>query len=166
MDTLNAPLKFLNSKNGNFSSKVTATAFVNCKASCIYVENSEKISMTNNVLFNAWNYAVQMTQITQVVFNYNTIIGVQSSPSLPEGAALVACMFIEEYLNPASQSTVKENFCIGSSQHGFAFPHTKCTELETNPMAKNTAGSTRIGFIFNTIGEQCQGFSYARAYAN
>lgn len=107
-----------------------------------------------------------MTKIKKVLFNANTIIGVQSSPSLPEGAALVACMFVEEYLDPAFECSIQDNFCLGSSQHGFAFPHTKCTELESNPMAGNTAGATKIGFIFNTIGEQCQGFSYARAYAN
>lgn len=99
---MNAPLKFLNSKNGNYSSSVTRTAFVNCKASCLYIENSEKITIKNNILYNAWNYAAQLTTISKVVFDYNTIIGVQSSPSLPEGAALVACMFIEEYLDPAS----------------------------------------------------------------
>jgi hypothetical protein len=37
LDTLKAPLTFLNSKNGNYSSSVTKVAFTGCKASCIYV---------------------------------------------------------------------------------------------------------------------------------
>lgn len=40
LDSLNAPLTFLSAKNGNYSSKVTETSFVNCKASCIYIKDS------------------------------------------------------------------------------------------------------------------------------
>ena len=34
-----------------------------------------------------------------------------------------------------------------------------------NPFANNTVGSASIGYILNTNGQQCQLFSYARAYA-
>jgi hypothetical protein len=54
---------------------------------------------------------------------------------------------------------------LGSSQHGFAFAHIKCSELEKNPFSNNTAGSAKIGYILNTINEKCQAFSYARAFA-
>ena len=42
---------------------------------------------------------------------------------------------------------------------------TRCDAFETNPIANNTAGSTGIGFIINTNGQQCQAFSYAKAFA-
>ena len=41
----------------------------------------------------------------------------------------------------------------------------RCDEFETNPIANNTAGATQIGFIINTNGQQCQAFSYAKAFA-
>jgi len=37
--------------------------------------------------------------------------------------------------------------------------------METNPYADNTVGSAQIGFILNTIGQDCQAFSYAKAFA-
>lgn len=37
--------------------------------------------------------------------------------------------------------------------------------METNPFANNTVGSAQIGFILNTNNQDCQAFSYAKAYA-
>ena len=84
------------------------------------------------------------------------------------GTELVACFGTYEYINPVTVDvTIKDNFCLGSQGHGFAFPHIKCNELETNPFANNTAGSCQIGFIFNDIStsDGCKAFSYVKAYA-
>lgn len=164
LDTMNAPLTFINVKAGNYSSTVTGTSFVNCKASCVYVLNSEDISLTGNVLYNAWNYHIQLNQITKVVFNNNLMIGVYTKPSVSEGSILVACVHLSHYIAPGS-SSIKNNYCMGSSQHGYVFPFNKCGEEETNPLALNTASSAKIGFILNTIEDSCQSFSYAKAFA-
>ena len=54
---------------------------------------------------------------------------------------------------------------MGSSQHGFACTFSRCGDFEANSIANNTASSCNIGFIFNTNGQQCQAFSYAKAFA-
>ena len=76
-------------------------------------------------------------------------------------------MYVEEYVESSFLVSIKDNFCLGSTQHGFAVPMIKCDEFETNSIANNTAGSCKIGFIINTIGSgnQCQAFSYAKAFA-
>ena len=121
--------------------------------------------MTNNVFYDTYNFGAQIGGVRSVTFSNNLIIGVYTQPTLEENSILVACVYVEEYINPASSVAIKNNFCHGSSQHGFAFPFTKCTEFETNPLANNTVGSAKIGFIINTIGDQCQAFSYAKAFA-
>lgn len=88
---------------------------------------------------------------------------------MAEGTELVACFATYEYINPATDNVaIKNNYCLGSQGHGFAFPHIKCNELETNPFAGNTAGSCQIGFIFNNIptSDNCKAFSYINAYAS
>ena len=40
LDTLNAPLSFINTVDGKSTSLVTSTSFVNCKADCIYIQNA------------------------------------------------------------------------------------------------------------------------------
>lgn len=82
LETLNSPLVFLNLL-GNTTSKVTATSFVNCKANCIYVKNSQGVTISNNVLYNAWVIGAQFSQIKSVSFTDNVIIGVYEKPSLP-----------------------------------------------------------------------------------
>ena len=79
---------------------------------------------------------------------------------------MVACFATFDYISPSDNVNVKNNLCLGSQGHGYALPHIKCDELETNPFRDNTAGSCQIGFIFNNIAaaDGCKGFSYARAY--
>ena len=82
------------------------------------------------------------------------------------GQELVACFATYDYINPATDEvSIRNNFCQGSTAHGWALPHTKCTELDNNVMANNTVGSASIGFIFNVVPGMCVGFSYAKAYA-
>jgi hypothetical protein len=56
LNTINAPLTFINVINSSVVSSVTGTSFLNCKANCIYVQNSRNISITNNVLYEIWTY--------------------------------------------------------------------------------------------------------------
>jgi len=58
MDTLNAPLTFLNALKGNFTSTVADSTFVNCKADCIYIQTSQNITVDSNVFYNVWVIAV------------------------------------------------------------------------------------------------------------
>jgi len=81
LDTLNSPLVFLNLL-GNRSSLVTATSFVNCRANCIYVKNAQLVTLDNNVLYNAWVFGAQFSQIALVSFTNNLIIGVSEKSSL------------------------------------------------------------------------------------
>ena len=75
-------------------------------------------------------------------------------------------MSMYQYSDPATSAIlVKNNDCMGSSQHGFAFPFLKCNQMESNPYANNTVGSANIGYILQTNGQKCQAFSYARAFA-
>ena len=82
LETLNSPLVFLNLL-GNTTSSVTSTSFVNCKANCIYVKNAQFITISNNVLYNAWVFGAQLSQIKSVTFANNVIIGVYEKPTLP-----------------------------------------------------------------------------------
>lgn len=167
LDSLNSPLVFLNTINGNYTSTVSGSTFVNCKANCITLNFANNVTITNNVLFNAWVFGVQASDMKSFSFTNNLIIGVEGKPTIAAGGELVACFATLHYINPVTDRvTIKNNYCSGSQAHGFAVPHTKCTELETNPTANNTVGSAAIGFIINTIGsEQCQGYSYAKAFA-
>lgn len=54
LDTLNAPLTFINTVKGNYTSSVTSSSFVNCKANCIYIQNGQNLTIDNNVFYNAW----------------------------------------------------------------------------------------------------------------
>ncbi len=60
LETLNSPLVFLNLL-GNTTSSVTKTSFVNCKANCIYVKNAQFITISNNVLYNAYVFGAQLS---------------------------------------------------------------------------------------------------------
>jgi hypothetical protein len=164
-DTLNAPLVFLNAQNGNFSSSVTASTFADCQASCLYVKNSNNITFTNNLLYNSYVFGAQVHSTQNLTFERNLIIGVSSKPTLTAGAELVACLYVVQNPDNSSMVSYKENYCLGSEQHGFALPFIACGSPENNPFANNTVGSARIGFILNTNGQQCQAFSYAKAFA-
>jgi hypothetical protein len=170
-DTTASALQFLNVVNGNYSSTITATSFVNCKAWCVNINNInvKNITFTNNVFYNGWVFGVQAVSITNFQFTNNLFIGIVERPTMNFGNELVACFGTYEYINAVTSGVaIKNNFCLGSQGHGFAFPHILCSELETNPFAGNTAGSCQIGFIFNNIpaADNCKAFSYINAYAN
>ena len=120
----------MNTVGGNYTSSVSATSFLNCKANCIYFKNAKNATLTNNVLYNAYVIGAQFSQIQSVSFTNNLIIGVYGKPTLPEGSQLVACLWVEEYVDPSIDNVaIKNNYCMGSSQDGFALPFLKCTEL-------------------------------------
>lgn len=95
---------------------------------------------------------MRATSIKSFQFTKNLFIGITTRPSVAFGGELVACFGTFSYVNPVTDGVVvKDNLCLGSQSHGFAFPHVKCNELEINPFAGNTAGSCYIGFIINNI---------------
>ena len=166
LDSTHSPLVFQSLVGGNYTSVVKSSTFVNCRAFCIKVDTANNITLTNNVLYNAWVFAVQVVKMKSFTFSDNLIIGVDNRPTMTPGQELVACFSSLFYVNAATDKvSVKNNFCQGSAFHGWAIAQIKCDELETNPFANNTIGSAQIGFIFNNIGESCQAFSYIKAYA-
>jgi hypothetical protein len=168
-DTTASALQFLNVVGGNYTSTVTGTSFVNCKAWCVNIDNINGVTFDNNVFYNGWVFGVQAITLKNFQFTNNLFIGIVERPTMSFGTELVACFATYEYVNPATDNvSVKNNFCLGSQGHGFAFPHIQCNELEVNPFAGNTAGSCQIGFIFNNIpaADNCKAFSYINAYAN
>lgn len=40
------------------------------------------------------------------------------------------CFYTEDYINPATSGiSIKNNFCLGASHYGYAFPLIRCNEL-------------------------------------
>lgn len=76
LDSLNAPLVFLNNPNNISTSLVTATSFVNCKAHCIYVQNAKNITIDTNVFYNAWVMGIEALSANNINITNNLIIGV------------------------------------------------------------------------------------------
>ena len=99
---------------------------MNCKASCVYIKNSRNITFTNNVLYNAYVFGVQVTQVQSLTFTNNLIVGVSDKPTLAAGSELVACLYVAEEITNTSMTTITDNYCMGSTQHGFAVPFTTC----------------------------------------
>lgn len=95
-DTLNAPLRFWNSLGGNYTSSVIDSTFTNCGASCVYIKNSQNITFTNNVLYHAYVFGVQIGQTQSLIFTNNLIIGVMDKPTITAGSELVACVYVEQ----------------------------------------------------------------------
>lgn len=165
VETLKSPLVFYNSIGGNYTSSVTATSFTNCMANCLYIKNSHNITFENNVLYRSYVFGAQVTMAKSLSFQDNLIIGITAKPSFSEGQELTACLYVEDEVTNTSLTTIKNNYCMGSSQHGFAVPFARCGEFEINHITDNTASSCFIGFIINTNGQQCQAFSKAKAFA-
>ena len=90
------------------------------------MKNSQNITINNNILYNAWVFGAQITTIESVAFTNNVIIGVDKKPTFVDNQELVACLYVEEYISPNSNVSIKENYCLGSTAHGFAIPFTKC----------------------------------------
>ena len=164
LDSYDASLRFYNHLGGS-KSTVSATSFMGCKARCLYVKDSENIDFSNNVLYDAYQFSAQMKGITKVTYNNNLMVGVVDRPTVTVGFELSACLYVEDYVDPTTDNVeIKNNYCLGSRHHGFAVPFAKCDHFELNPIANNTAGATKIGFIINTNSQQCQAFSYAKAF--
>lgn len=103
-----------------------------------------------------------MSTSSELTFEDNLIVGVVGG----SGSVQAACFATYSYVDLSQTSvSVRNNFCQGSNGYGFIFPHITCDDLELNPFAYNTAGSCNVGFIFNSIGSECQGASYLSAYA-
>lgn len=164
-DTTSSALQFLNVQD--YSSLVEKTSFINCKAWCINVDTVKNVTITNNVFYNAWVFGIRALSMVNFEFTDNLLIGVTARPTVPYPGELVACFASYNYVNPADIVKVSNNLCLGSQGHGFAVPHIRCSELQTNPFRDNTVGSAHIGYIFNNIEtpDGCKGFSYAKAYA-
>lgn len=82
LDSQNSPLVFKNLLASNRTSNVFGSSFVNCKAFCINVDTVTNVSITNNVLYNAWVFAVQAKAMKYFNFTSNVIIGVAGRPTI------------------------------------------------------------------------------------
>lgn len=76
LDTLNAPLTFINAQGGTLNSSITDSSFFNCKANCIYIQNSQNITIDNSVFYNAWVIAIEAGAVLSTTITNNLIIGV------------------------------------------------------------------------------------------
>jgi hypothetical protein len=86
LDSTNSPLVFKNLLNGNYTSKVSKSSFVNCMAFCINVDTANNITITNNVLYNVWVFGVQIATMKSFTFTNNVIIGVTGRPTVAASA--------------------------------------------------------------------------------
>jgi parallel beta-helix repeat protein len=130
LDSRNSPLVFKNLVGGNLTSKVSKSSFVNCKAFCINVDTANNITITSNVLTNAWVFGVQITAMKYFTFTNNVIIGVTGRPTVDAFAELVACFSALLPVDAANDYVkVTDNVCQGSVSHGWAVPHIGCGDL-------------------------------------
>lgn len=127
LDSTNSPLVFQNLINGNRTSLVSKSSFVNCMAFCINVDNANNITITNNVLYNAWVFGVQINAMKSFTFTNNLIMGITGRPTVDAFAELVAC-FSSLFPVDAANDNVKvtDNVCQGSVSHGWAVTHIGC----------------------------------------
>lgn len=128
-DTTASALQFLNVQNKKYTSIVEKSSFVNCKAWCINVDTVRNVTIHNNVFYNAWVFGIRAFTMVNFEFTNNLLIGVTARPTIPFPGELVACFATYEYIAPADNVKVNNNFCLGSQGHGFAVPHVKCSEL-------------------------------------
>ena len=77
---------------------------------------------------------------------------------------LIACLAIFDAIHDLGVS-VKGNLCQGSELHGIILPFVPCSKVDNPPYSDNTAGSAKVGYVFNKIGEHCLAGSGAKAYA-
>lgn len=160
-----AALQFLNVIGGASTSTIVDSVIANCLAECIAVKNSHNISITNTILYRPKGIGLHLigSNVKSLTFSRNLIVGV--APSDSAMTKMTACLVKTAYNDPADLNYIDNNVCQGSQGYGFVLPHLKCNELSTNTMKWNTAGSCRIGFLFSSIGQLCQGFSRISAYA-
>lgn len=127
-DTTASALQFLNVVDGNYSSLIKGTSFVNCRDYCVNIDNIMNVTFDNNIFYNGRVFGVQAVSLKNFQFTNNIIIGIANRPGMAVGTELVACFGTYDYVNPATANVaIKDNFCLGSQGHGFAFPHVQCS---------------------------------------
>lgn len=126
-DTTASALQFLNVMNGNYSSLIKDTSFVNCRDYCVNIDNIMNVTLDNNVFYNGRVFGVKAVTLKNFLFTNNLIIGIIDRPSMAQGTELVACFATFDYVDPTTDNVaINNNFCLGSEGHGFAFPHIQC----------------------------------------
>jgi hypothetical protein len=103
-----------------------------------------------------------MSTTYEFTFEDNLIVGVVGGSGMVPPSCFASISYVD--LSYGSVN-VHDNFCQGSQGYGFIIPHIGCDDLDLNPFSSNTAGSCNVGFIFNSISQDCQASSYLRAYA-
>ena len=83
LDTRNSALKFLNTWNGNLTSSVTTSSFLNCQASCILIEYGQNINIDRNVFYKISTLGIEANNVRNTTITNNLVIGVSTRPSLP-----------------------------------------------------------------------------------
>jgi hypothetical protein len=152
-------IRYQNVLGGSSPSSITFSSFAESQNFFADLQYSSQITMSNNVFYRSNGFGVSTTGIRTFNFTSNLMIGVQDSTSGCFSAS-------SSYISPTSDISIKENFCLGSAGYGFSLPLIKCTDLEDNPMANNTVGSAKVGFVLNNIrsSDYCKAFSYIKAY--
>ena len=156
-------LQFVNLKSNSNVSSVKGSSFVNCHSECINVRYSHNISITNNVIFRARTFGMEVEGfVHSVVFSNNLISSILNPPL---SNRLLACFVMKIYHYQSYLNVIEDNICQGSQGYGFILPHVGCYELSSHMSKNNVAGSCRTGFIFNDNRQSCQAFSHIGAYA-
>lgn len=83
LDSTHSPLVFKNLVGGNYSSSVTDSTFINCKAFCINVATATNVAMSGNVLYKGWVFGLIAADMKDFSFINNLIIGIKSRPTIP-----------------------------------------------------------------------------------
>lgn len=127
LDSTNSPIVFKNVIGGNYTSLVKSSSFYNCRSFCINVDTSNNVTITNNVLYNAWVFGAQAKSMKSFTFTNNAIIGVTARPTIESNMELIACFSSLFYVDAVNDDVqVTDNVCQGSVGHGWALPHIGC----------------------------------------
>lgn len=143
------------------TSKIAGSSFMNCFGLCLNIQNSNNVQIQNNVFSNVYQMAVTFSTITNVVFSSNLMTNIWSDNTI-----ITACVGFYEHVTPVTDGVyITNNWCHGSTMHAYVFPYIDCADVDINPFANNTAGSSTVGFIFNKVSGTCIAFSWASAFA-
>lgn len=127
LDSTNSPIVFKNVIGGNYTSLVKSSSFYNCRSFCINVDTSNNVTISNNVLYNAWVFGAQAKSMKSFTFTNNAIIGVTARPTIESNMELIACFSSLFYVDAVNDDVqVTDNVCQGSVGHGWALPHIGC----------------------------------------
>ena len=85
------------------------------------------MTIDTNVFYDVWVHGVETHQILDVKISNNIFMGITYRSTVHSGTDVVACIGVFTYPDPTfAKVLVRDNFCQGSSKHGFAVTFVKC----------------------------------------